>query len=148
MRLWHRLILPLALATTTSLGLAQTPPERIQAGFKSLSTGNWESALKEWSRDGLWVDVDGKLLAKLEGLIPAPRSVGRWEAVNLPYLTILWQRHWTMASFDQGALFFMFDYVHHKGQWHLVALQATRDPGEVLPHLDLLPGTLAARGGQ
>jgi hypothetical protein len=30
----------------------------------------------------------------------------------------------------------------------LVALQATQDPREVLPNLDLLPGTLALRNGQ
>jgi hypothetical protein len=41
------LILPLALVATTSFGLAQSPPERIQTGFKSLSTGNWESAMKQ-----------------------------------------------------------------------------------------------------
>lgn len=132
------------LATAIPLG-AQAPPERVQAGFKTLSTGNWESALKEWSRDGIWVDVEGKLQAKLEGLIPAPRSVGHWEPVNLPYLTLTWQRHWLMASFDQGAMFFVFDFVQHKGQWRLVALKATQDPSEVLPHLDLLPGTLASR---
>jgi hypothetical protein len=128
--------------------VAQTPPERIQAGFKSLSTGNWETALKEWTRDGVWVDVDGKLAARLEAQIAGPRSIGRWESVNLPFLTVMWQRHWMMASFDQGAMFFVFDYVQHKGQWRLMALQATQDPREVLPNLDLLPGTLALRNGQ
>jgi len=145
---WHRSILPLALVVASSLGLAQTPPERIQAGFKTLSTGNWESALKEWAREGVWVDVDGKVQARVESLIPGPRSVGRWESVNLPQLTTMWQRHWMMASFDQGALFFVFDYAHHKGQWRLVSLQVTKDPGEVLPHLDLLPGVMAMRNGQ
>lgn len=124
---------------------AQSAPERIQAGFKTLSTGSWESALKEWTRDGVWVDGEGKLLAKLEGLVASPRSVGRWEAVNLPLITVAWQRHWMMASFDQGAVFFVFDFVQHKGQWRLVALHATSDPREALPHLDLLPGILAQR---
>ncbi len=128
--------------------LAQSPPERIQTGFKALSTGSWDSAIKEWSRDGIWVDADGKLKAKLDALIAAPRSIGRWESVNLPYLTATWQRHWMMASFDQGAVFFVFDHMLHKGQWRLVGLQAAQDPGEVLPHLDLLPGTLAARDHQ
>jgi hypothetical protein len=143
-----RSVLPVLLAAAALPLAAQAPPERIQTGFKTLSTGNWESALKEWTRDGVWVDVDGKLQAKLDGLIPGPRSIGQWEAVNLPYLTLTWQRHWMLASFDQGAMFFVFDYVHHKGQWRLVALRATQDPGEVLPHLDLLPGTLASRKNQ
>lgn len=145
---WLRLILPLALVVTTSLLRAQAPPERIQTGFKTLSTGTWESALKEWAREGVWVDVEGKVQSRVESLIPAPRSVGRWEAVNLPHLTPMWQRHWMMASFDQGALFFVFDFAHHKGQWRLVSLQITKDPGEVLPHLDLLPAIMAIRSGQ
>jgi hypothetical protein len=52
-----------------------------------------------------------------------------------------------MASFDQGAIYFVFDFVHHKGQWRLVALQASQEPREVLPHLDLLPAILAPRKG-
>jgi hypothetical protein len=143
-----RYVLPIALLATALPLLAQSPSERIQTGFKLLSTGNWESAIKEWARDGVWVDMDGKLQAKLEGLIPVPRSMGRWEPVNPPYLTTMWQRHWMMAGFDQGAIFFVFDFVQHKGQWRLVALQATQDPGEVLPHLDLLPGVLASRSSQ
>ena len=143
-----RYALPIALVAAASALGAQSPQERIQAGFKTLSSGNWESAVKEWARDGVWVDGEGKLLAKLEGAIAGPRSVGHWEAVNLPHLNSLWQRHWMMASFDQGAMFFVFDYVHHKGQWRLVTLQATQDPREALPHLDLLPGTLAARKSQ
>lgn len=140
-----RYVIPAVLVAAAFPLAAQFPPERIQTGFKTLSTGNWESALKEWDRDGIWVDVEGKLKAKLDSLIPGPRSVGHWESVNLPYLTVTWQRHWMMASFDQGAMFFMFDYVLHKGQWRLVALQATQDPCELLPHLDLMPGTQASR---
>lgn len=138
-----RLALPFVLLAMPLL--AQSAPERIHTGFKTLSTGSWESALKEWTRDGVWVDGEGKLQAKLEGLVASPRSVGRWEAVNLPLITAAWQRHWMMASFDQGAVFFVFDFVQHKGQWRLVALQATSDPREALPHLDLLPGILAQR---
>lgn len=140
-----RFVLPALLAAALFPLAAQPAPERIQTGFKTLSTGNWETALKEWSRDGVWVDAEGRLKTKLDGLIPAPRSIGHWESVNLPYLTVTWQRHWMMASFDQGAVFFMFDFMHHKGQWRLVALQATHDPSELMPHLDLLPGTLASR---
>lgn len=143
-----RYALSIALVAAASALGAQSPQERIQAGFKTLGSGNWESAVKEWARDGVWVDGEGKLLAKLEASIAGPRSVGSWEAVNLPHLTSLWQRHWMMASFDQGAMFFVFDYVHHKGQWRLVTLQATLDPREAMPHLDLLPGTLAARKSQ
>jgi hypothetical protein len=143
-----RYVLPIvAVLATHALG-AQSPPERIQAGFKTLSTGSWETAFREWIRDGSWVDVDGKLQMKLEGAIPGPRSVGHWESVNPPYLTLTWQRHWLMASFDQGAMFFVFDYMNHKGQWRLVALRASQDPDEVLPHLDMLPGVLAARNSQ
>lgn len=87
--------------------LAQSPPERIQAGFKTLSTGSWESALKAWARDGVWVDGDGRLQAKLEGQTSTPRSVGRWDAANLPVVTAAWQRHWMVATFDQGACFFV-----------------------------------------
>lgn len=145
---WLRLLLSLALLVMTSQAGAQTPPERIQTGFKTLSTGTWESALREWAREGVWVDVEGKVQSRVESLIPAPRSVGRWEAVNLPHLTVMWQRHWMMASFDQGALYFLFDYAHHKGLWRLVSLQVTKDPGEVLPHLDLLPAVMAIRNGQ
>ena len=141
-----RVLLPAICLVATSLLMAQTAPERIQTGFKSLSTGSWETALKEWNRDGIWTDAEGKLLGKLEEWIPAPRSVGRWEAANPPYLTTMWQRHWVLVSFDQGALFFVFDYVHHKGQWRLVALHASKDPSEVLPHLDLMP-VLSTRSG-
>lgn len=141
-----RYVLPAALVAIVFPLVAQAPPERIQTGFKTLSTGNWESALKEWTRDGVWVDAEGKLQTKLEDLIPGPRSIGHWGAVNLPYLT--WQRHWMLASFDQGAVFFVFDFIHHKGQWRLVAPRATQDPSEMLPHLDLLPGTPASRKNQ
>jgi hypothetical protein len=143
-----RTLLPIAwVAAGLSLS-AQAPPERIQAGFKSLGTGSWESALKEWTRDGIWLDGEGKLLTKLEAQIPAPRSIGRWEQVNLPFTTALWQRHWMMATFDQGAMFFLFDHVYHKGQWHLVGIYASQDPRELLPNLDLLPSNLAQRNGQ
>lgn len=135
-----------SLLAAAALPLAAQPAqERIQTGFKTLSTGSWETALKEWTRDGIWVDVDGRLKAKLDALIPGPRSVGHWESVNLPYLTATWQRHWMMAGFDQGAVFFVFDFLLHKGQWRLISLQATEDPTIALPHLDLLPGTLAPR---
>jgi len=139
-----RYFLPAVLLAIATPLAAQLPPQRIQAGFKTLSTGSWESALKEWCRDGTWTDIDGTLKAKLDGLIPGPRSIGHWESVNLPYLTATWQRHWMMATFDQGAVFFVFDYALHKGQWRLLALRATQEPVELMPHLDLLPGTLAA----
>jgi hypothetical protein len=141
----HRFTLAAALVASALPLLAQSPQERIQSGFKSLSTGSWESALKEWVRDGIWSDADGKLLAKLEGSVSGPRSIGHWEPVNLPHLTLTWQRHWMLASFDQGALFFQFDFMLHKGQWRLVALSASQDPRELLPHLDLLPSLLAAQ---
>ena len=42
-----RLLLPVLFRAAASALVAQTAPERIQTGFKSLSTGSWESALKE-----------------------------------------------------------------------------------------------------
>ena len=124
---------------------AQSPMEKIQSGFKALPTGNWDYALREWTRDGTWVDVDGKLKQKLEGWIAGPRTIGHWQAIALPHLTATWQRHWFVASFDQGTVFFSFDYVLHKAQWRLTAFQATQEPSEVLPHLDLLPALLVAK---
>jgi hypothetical protein len=138
----HR-FLSLALVATPLVLAAQAPADRIQTGFRSLSTGSWDTALRDWARDGLWTDTEGKRLAQLESMVSMPRGIGRWEAVNPPYLTATWQRHWIMATFDQGALFFVFDYVHHKGAWRLVALQATREPSETMPHLDLMPGLRA-----
>ena len=140
-----RFALPAILALSTLDLAAQSPGERLVAGFRTLGTGTWENALREWTRDGTWVDVDGKLKLKLEGWISNPRSIGHWESINLPHVTTIWQRHWMMATFDQGAVFFTFDYVAHKGQWRLVGVQAALDPAEILPHLELLPAILAAR---
>ncbi|MDR3683067.1 MAG: hypothetical protein P4L11_04985 [Geothrix sp.] len=140
-----RSVFPAALLAAVLPLAAQSPSERIHSGFKILSTGSWEAALKEWARDGVWVDGEGRLQARLEALVPGTRSIGRWESVNLPYLSPTWQRHWMIATFDQGPLFFLFDYVHHNGQWRLVALQVAQDPEEVLPHLDLLPSLQAPR---
>lgn len=137
---------PLAMVALSALPLAaQSPLEKIQLGFRALPTGNWDYALKEWTKDGTWVDVDNRLKVRLEGWISSPRTFGHWESINLPHLTSTWQRHWVMASFDQGAVFFAFDFVLHKAQWRLAAVQATQDPGEILPHLDLLPAALAAK---
>jgi hypothetical protein len=141
----NRFALPAILAASMLTLPAQTPLERIQLGFRSLPTGNWDYALREWTKDGTWVDVDGKLKQKLDAWIASPRSFGHWEAISLPHLTATWQRHWVMASFDQGAVFFSFDYVLHKAQWRLIAIQVTQEPSDVLPHLDLLPAVLALR---
>jgi hypothetical protein len=124
---------------------AQTVPERVERGFKTLSTGNWETALREWTRDGMWSDAEGRIQQKLEGWIPGPRTIGRWESVNLPQITPAWQRHWMMATFDQGVVFLIFDFALHKGQWRLLRMQVAQDPAEALPHLDLLPAILASR---
>lgn len=140
-----RMLLPAILALSAHPLSAETPLDRVQTGFRSLGTGAWDTALREWTRDGTWVDVEGRLKLKLEGWISNPRAIGRWEAFNPPHLTTLWQRHWMMASFDQGAVFLTFDFVAHKGQWRLVGLQATQDPAEALPHVDLLPVVQASR---
>lgn len=140
-----RKFLPAILALSVLPLSAETPLDRIQTGFRSLGTGAWDTALSEWTRDGTWVDGEGKLKLKLEGWISNPRAIGRWEVFNSPHLTTLWQRHWMVVSFDQGAVFLTFDYVAHKGQWRLAGLLATQDPAEVLPHVDLLPVVLASR---
>ena len=140
-----RVALPAILALSVSPLLAQAPLEKIHQGFKALPTGNWEYVLREWTKDGTWVDVDGKFKTKLDAWISSPRTFGQWEPVNLPHLTPTWQRHWAMATFDQGAVFFSFDYVLHKAQWRLISIQATQDPAELLPHLELLPALLAQK---
>ena len=140
-----RAALPALMAVAAVSLPAQTAPERIEGGFKTLSTGGWETALREWMKDGSWNDPEGRLRQKLEGWITGPRSIGRWESVNLPLITPAWQRHWIMATFDQGIVLFVFDYALHKGRWRLAGIQASQDPAEVLPHLDLLPALLATR---
>lgn len=141
--------LPQALISIVALAAAplpaQAPGERIHAGFKTLSTGGWDTALREWARDGVWSDAEGRVRSKLEGFIPGPRTVGQWESFNLPLVTTIWQRHWLVATFDQGVVFLVFDFAFHKGQWRLTGLRATQDPVEALPQLDLLPALLALR---
>lgn len=135
-----------ALVALAGLPLAaQTAPERIESGFKSLSTGGWDTALREWTRDGTWMDAEGRVRQKLEAWIPGPRTIGHWEPANPPQATAVWQRHWMLATFDQGVVFLVFDYALHKGRWRLAGIQATQDPAEALPHLDLLPHLLALR---
>lgn len=141
-----RFALPAILALSGLPMAAQAPLERIHQGFRALPTGNWDYALKEWTKDGVWVDVEGKFKLKLDAFISNPRTMGRWESINLPHTTSIWQRHWAMATFDQGAVFFTFDFMMHKGQWRLIGIQATQDPSDILPHLDLLPPALAAKG--
>lgn len=140
-----RSALPVPFLLLTLPLAAQTPVERIQSGFKALPTGNWDYAVREWTRDGTWVDVDGKLKQKLDGWFPGPRTIGHWQAIAPPFLTPTWQRHWYVASFDHGTVFFSFDYVLHKSQWRLTVFQATQDPTEILPHLDLLPTLLSVK---
>lgn len=140
-----RFILPAILAVSVFSLSAQAPLERIHLGFRALPTGNWDYALREWTRDGTWVDAEGKLKQKLEAWISSPRTFGHWEAITTPHLTSTWQRHWVMASFDQGAVFFSFDYVLHKAQWRLIGVQASQEPSDLLPHLDLLPAVLAKK---
>jgi hypothetical protein len=134
--------LPLALLFSFCL-VAQVPAERIIAGFKSLSTGSWSDAFKEWDKQALpYVPVDQEPRKVLEDWIPKTWSIGGWELLQSTPLSKSWQRQWWLASFDQGVVFFTFDYVMHKGEWRIFRIQVSRDPAVVLPGLDLYPSIL------
>ena len=135
--------LPLTLLISFCM-LAQVPAERINAGFKSLSTGSWSDAFKEWDKQALaYVPVDQEPRKVLEDWIPKTWSIGGWELLQATPLSKTWQRQWWLASFDQGVVFFSFDYVLHKGEWRIFRIQVSRDPAVVLPGLDLYPSILA-----
>jgi len=132
----------LLLVLCFSLGLlGQTPAERVNAGFKSLSTGSWADAFKEWEKQALpFAAVDPEPRKVLEEWIPKTWSIGHWELLQTTPISKVWQRQWWLATFDQGVVFFSFDYVFHKGEWRPFRIQVTRDPAIVLPGLDLYPG--------
>jgi hypothetical protein len=135
--------LPLTLLYSICI-LAQVPAERINAGFKSLSTGSWSDAFKEWDKQALpYAPVDQEPRKVLEDWIPKTWSIGGWELLQATPLSKTWQRQWWLASFDQGVVFFSFDYVLHKGEWRIFRIQVSRDPAVVLPGLDLYPSILA-----
>ncbi len=134
----------LLLVLLLSLGLlGQVPVERVSAGFKSLSTGSWTDAFKEWEKQALPLAViDPEPRKVLEEWIPKTWSIGNWELIQTSPIGKVWQRQWWLASFDQGVVFFSFDYVFHKGEWRTFRIQVSRDPVGVLPSLDLYPAIL------
>ncbi|WP_243303070.1 hypothetical protein [Geothrix oryzisoli] len=139
-----RRVLPLVILFSFGL-MAQVPAERIHAGFKALSTGSWADAFKEWDKQALpYAPVDPEPRAVLEDWIPKTWGIGSWELLQTTSVSKLWQRQWWLVSFDQGVVFFSFDYVIHKGEWRIFRIQVSRDPATVLPGLDLYPN-LAAR---
>jgi len=126
--------------------MAQTPSERINNGFKALGAGSWADAFKEWEKQALpLAPVDPDPRKVLEEWIPKTWGIGSWELLQTSPLGKAWQRQWWVASFDQGVVFFSFDYVMHKGEWRIFRLQVSRDPAALFPGLDLYP-SLAARG--
>jgi hypothetical protein len=135
----------LLLVLLLSFGLVgQVPVERVNAGFKSLGTGSWNDAFKEWEKQALpFAAVDPEPRKVLEEWIPKTWSIGNWELIQTTPIGKVWQRQWWVASFDQGVVFFSFDYVFHKGEWRIFRIQVTRDPVVVLPGLDLYPAILA-----
>ncbi|WP_306589792.1 hypothetical protein [Geothrix sp. 21YS21S-4] len=140
-----RTIRPFLLILLVSSGLlAQVPAERISAGFKSLGTGSWGDAFKEWDKQALpYVPVEQDPRKVLEEWIPSTWSIGGWELLQSTPIGKRWQRQWWLASFDQGVVFFSFDHVFHKGEWRIFRIQVSRDPAGVLPGLDLYPSLLA-----
>ncbi len=137
----------LPLIIFLSLGLsAQVPGERINSGFKALGAGSWADAFKEWEKQALpFAPMDPEPRKTLEEWIPKTWSIGSWELLQTTAFSKTWHRQWWLASFDQGVVFFAFDYVMHKGEWRAFRLQVSRDPAAILPNLDLYP-SLAAQG--
>lgn len=135
----------LSLALLFSICMvAQVPAERIIAGFKTLSTGSWSDAFSEWDKQALpYVPVGQEPRRVLEEWIPKTWTIGGWELLQATPVSKSWQRQWWLASFDQGVVFFSFDYVLHKGEWRIFRIQVSRDPAVVLPGLDLYPSILA-----
>ncbi len=131
--------LPALVLTVPLLAQSTAPADRIEAGFRTLSTGSWDDAFKEWRKDSLPMDgTAGEAQTHLEAWISRTWSIGRWEPVLAVPAASGWQRQWWMASFDQGVVFFAFDHVLHKGEWRLFRIEASRDPKALLPGLDLL----------
>ncbi len=102
---------------------------RTVEGLKALNVGRWEDALRSWSREGyLGGDELTRLQDRLQTFIPSTRSVGSWATFRKPLTTELWERHFITVTFDDGAVYLVFDWVLHKEHWRLQRLQAVQDP--------------------
>ncbi len=137
MRLVRPALIALALPLSAQ-SLVSVPSQRILAGFSALSTGGWADAFKEWEKYALPQETtDPGPRKQLEEWIPRTWSIGTCEQLQAASLTASWQRQWWLTSFDQGVVFFAFDFVHHKGEWRLFKIQVSRDPKALVPGLDL-----------
>lgn len=116
------------------------PTGHIAGGFKALSSGEWHDAFNEWEKQCLPLGEEELSLRKnLDKWVPKTWSIGAYEMVRRTRLTSAWQRQWWFASFDQGVVFFVFDYVLHKGEWRLFRVEGSRDPKDLMLGLDLVP---------
>jgi hypothetical protein len=117
------LTLPLA-AQGPALALGRTTE-----GLKALNVGRWEDALRAWSREGyLGAEELLRLQGQLQALIPSTRAVGGWAPFRKPLTTELWERHFLTVSFEEGAVFLVFDWIQHRAHWRLQRLQVVQDP--------------------
>ena len=124
-----------ALLLTLPLAAQAAPQARTRTleGLRALNVGRWEDALRSWAREGyLSADELARLLDRLQGLIPGSRSVGGWAPFREPLVTDLWERHFITATFDEGGIFLVFDWIRHKDHWRLQRLQVVQDPAPFL----------------
>lgn len=137
----------MVLAMSAAL-FAQVPGERVNNGFKALGTGAWSDAFQEWEKQSLPSSRLGpEARQTLEGWIPKTWSIGSWDLFQVVSISRIWQRQLWIASFDQGVVFFAFDFVLHKGEWRLFDLQVARDAKALAPNLDLY-AAMTARAGE
>ncbi len=102
---------------------------RTAEGLRALNVGRWEDALRSWSRDGyLSADELTRIQDRLQGFISSTRTVGSWATFRKPLSTDLWERHFITVTFDDGAVYLIFDWILHKERWRLQRLQAVQDP--------------------
>ncbi len=133
----HAGLLGLAALVALSQVQARPPLEKLKRGFSSLSNGTWEGAFREWNEEGhLSASRLEEVRGKLARLGVEARAIGEWTAFHPALVQPLWQRHWVLATFDQGAGYFAFDFQFHKGEWRLAGLEVTGNPAELVPNLD------------
>ncbi len=129
MRALPALLLALPFASPLAAQGAPAAMGRTAEGLKALNVGRWEDAVQSWSREGYLSGEElVRLQERLESLIPTTRSVGGWTPFRKPLTTELWERHFMVVTFDQGALFLVFDWIHHRERWRLQRLQVVQDP--------------------
>lgn len=138
MRALPALLLALPLAAQD----APMASHRTMEGLKALNVGRWEDALRAWSREGYLGNEElTRLQDRLQAFIPSTRSVGSWAPFRKPLTTELWERHFITVTFDDGAVYLVFDWVLHKEHWRLQRLQAVQDPTVFLRGEPAAPAT-------